>query len=171
MPSGARCNQVLRTTVDDCAGTAIFCITPMQKLDFPEAVQLITETDKRYERDAYYFVRDALDVAMKARKRQMGEGGHVTGQQICEGVRQLALKQYGPMVPTVFEFWGLSKTEDIGEIVWNLIEIGVFGKSAKDARADFKAVYGFKDAFVTPYLPTKPARRSGPTKATSPAKS
>lgn len=143
----------------------------MQQLDFAEAVQLITETDKRYERGAYLFVNDAVELATKARKRQMGEGGHVTGQQICEGARQLALKHYGPMVPTVFEFWGIAKTEDFGEIVWNLIGIGFFGKSATDSRADFKAAYLFKDAFVTPFLPAKASRRSGAAKATSPAKS
>jgi uncharacterized repeat protein (TIGR04138 family) len=142
----------------------------MQKLDFAEAVQLITETDSRYERDAYSFVKDAVELATKARKRQMGEVGHVTGQQICEGARQLALKQFGPMVPTVFEFWGIAKTEDFGEIVWNLIEIGFFGKSETDSRADFKAVYSFKDAFVAPFLPTKVSRRGG-AKSTSPAKS
>ncbi len=143
----------------------------MQQLDFQQAVLLITETDQRYERDAYAFVRDALDVAMKLRKRQVGEGGHVNGQQISEAARHLALKQFGPMVPTVLEFWGITKTEDFGEIVWNLIEVGHFGKSAKDSRADFKAVYTFKEAFVAPYLPAKARRRRGPAKETSPVKS
>ena len=143
----------------------------MQQLDFQQAVQLITETDQRYERDAYAFVKDALDLAIKLRKRQMGDSGHVTGQQISEAARHLALKQFGPMVPTVLEFWGITKTEDFGEIVWNLIEVGHFGKSAKDSRADFKTVYTFKEAFVAPYLPTKAPRRRGPSKATSPAQS
>lgn len=125
----------------------------MQKLEFGEAVELITEADSRYPRDAYFFLRDALDQTVKLRKRQLGEGGHVTGQQLCEGIRQHALKQFGPMVPTVLEYWGIRKTDDFGNMVWNLIELGVFGKTQKDSLDDFKAVYSFHDAFVAPYLP------------------
>ncbi|MEK0451932.1 MAG: hypothetical protein RL088_4200 [Verrucomicrobiota bacterium] len=125
----------------------------MQKLEFGEAVELITEADSRYPRDAYFFLRDALDQTVKLRKRQLGEGGHVTGQQLCEGIRQHALKQFGPMVPTVLEYWGIRKTDDFGNMVWNLIELGVFGKTQNDSLDDFKAVYSFHDAFVAPYLP------------------
>ena len=90
---------------------------------------------------------------MKLRKRQMGESGHVTGQQLSEGLRQLAIKAFGPMVPTVFEYWGIRKTDDFGEMVWNLIELGVFGKTDGDSREDFKDVYSFHEAFVEPYAP------------------
>jgi uncharacterized repeat protein (TIGR04138 family) len=130
----------------------------MQKLEFGEAVELITEADSRYPRDAYFFLRDALDQTVKLRKRQLGEGGHVTGQQLCEGIRQHALKQYGPMVPTVLDYWGIRKTDDFGNMVWNLIELGVFGKTQKDSLDDFKGVFSFHDAFVAPYLPA-PAQR------------
>ncbi len=128
----------------------------MHQLDFSEAVDHLTGQDSRYHRDAYYFIREALDHAVKLRKRQLGEVGHVTGQQICEGAKQVALKQYGPMVPTVLAYWGISKTEDFGELVWNLIDLGVFGKTDKDSRRDFTTVFSFHDAFVEPFLPGKP---------------
>ena len=131
----------------------------MQKLDFEEAVVILTEADPRYPQDAYFFLREALDYTVMLRKRQSGEIGHVTGQQLCEGSRQLALKHYGPMVPTVFEYWGIRKTDDFGEMVWNLIELGVFGKTDSDSREDFKNLYSFHDAFVAPYVPQKPATR------------
>jgi uncharacterized repeat protein (TIGR04138 family) len=138
----------------------------MHQLDFSEAVDHLTAQDPRYHRDAYYFIREALDHAVKLRKRQLGETGHVTGQQICEGARQVALKHFGPMVPTVLGYWGISKTEDFGEIVWNLIELGVFGKTEADSRKDFQAVFSFQDEFVEPYDPSKavqPPPRSKPT--------
>lgn len=125
----------------------------MHQFDFSEAVDHLTLQDPRYHRDAYYFIREALDHAVKLRKRQLGEAGHVTGQQISEGAKQVALKQYGPMVPMVLEYWGIAKTEDFGEIVWNLIDLGVFGKTENDSRKDFISVFAFEDAFVTPFLP------------------
>ena len=125
----------------------------MQKLEFTEAVELITDADPRYSREAYFFLREALDQTVKMRKRQLGEGGHLTGAQLCEGIRLCALKQYGPMVPTVLDYWGVKTTGDFGAMVWNLIELGVFGKTPSDSIEDFKNVYNFHDAFVAPYLP------------------
>jgi len=138
----------------------------MQKLDFPEAVEVLTDADPRYHSDAYFFLRDGLDHSVKLRKRQLGESGHVTGQQLCEGLRQLAIKSFGPMVPTVFEYWGIRTTDDFGEMVWNLIDLGVFGRTANDSREDFRNVFSFYDAFVQPYCPVNekqgdfPANRS-----------
>ena len=125
----------------------------MQKLDFDEAVGVLADADPRYHREAYFFLREALDHTVKLRKRKSGEIGHVTGPQLCEGIRQLALKSFGPMVPTVFEYWGIRKTDDIGEMVWNLIELGVFGKTESDSKEDFKGVYRFEDVFVAPFVP------------------
>ncbi len=136
----------------------------MQKLDFAEAVAVLTDADPRYHAEAYFFLRDGLDHAVKLRKRKMGESGHVSGQQMCEGLRQLAVKAFGPMVPTVFEYWGIRKTDDFGEMVWNLIELGVFGRTEKDSREDFKNVYSFREAFVEPYIPSQPARGDRKTK-------
>ena len=130
----------------------------MQKLDFAEAVEVLTDADPRYHADAYFFLRDGLDHAVKTRKRQLGQSGHVTGQQMCEALRQLAVKAFGPMVPMVFEYWGIRKTDDFGEMVWNLIELEVFGRTENDSREDFKNVFSFREAFVEPYLPG-PAKR------------
>lgn len=127
----------------------------MQNTDFTEAVDKLTESDSLYHRDAYFFLREALDHTVKLRKRKLGENGHVDGAQFCEGIRQLALKQFGPMVPTVFEYWGLSRTDDFGAMVWNLIELGVFGKTETDSKADFKNVYTFRKAFVEPFQPAR----------------
>ena len=136
----------------------------MQKLDFAEAVAVLTDADSRYHADAYFFLREGLDHAVKLRKRQVGESGHVTGQQVCEGLRQLAIKAFGPMVPTVFEYWGIRKTDDFGEMVWNLIELGVFGRTENDSREDFKNVFSFREAFVAPYIPATAPRVERRTK-------
>ena len=123
----------------------------MQKLDFAEAVSILASAEPRFHQDALFFLREALDHTVKLRKRQLGESGHVTGAQLCEGIRQLALQSFGPMVPTVFEYWGIGKTDDFGEMVWKLIELGVFGKTESDSKEDFRDVYSFHDAFVAPF--------------------
>lgn len=129
----------------------------MQKLDFAEAIDLIVERTPRYDREAYYFLRDALDYTVKVRKkaREASGTGHVSGQQLLEGVRQFAIKEFGPMVVTVLEYWGVRRCEDFGEMVYNLINIGVFGKTDTDSIDDFKGGYSFKEAFVDPYQPAR----------------
>lgn len=143
---------VLRTSTAHARST-----TTMQKLDFPEAVDLILARDARFDRDAYFFLRDALDHTVKLRKKREAEGsGHVTGQQLLEGIRQYALKQYGPMVVTVFSYWGVKQGFDFGEMVYSLIGSGVFGKTDTDSLEDFRGGYTFNDAFVLPFQPAKP---------------
>jgi uncharacterized repeat protein (TIGR04138 family) len=131
----------------------------MQKFDFCEKLEHIFQADSRFDREAYHFLRDALDFTIKARKKARETDAHVTGQQLLEGVRQYALRQYGPMAPTVFDFWGVHRCEDFGDMVFNFIRAGVFGKSETDSVDDFKGGYSFHEAFIAPYLPEKPALR------------
>jgi len=128
----------------------------MQKFDFCEKLEQIVHQDPRFDREAYHFLRDALDFTIKARKKARETDPHVTGQQLLEGVRQYALRQYGPMVPTVLNYWGVRRCEDFGDMVFNFIRAGVFGKSETDSVDDFKGGYSFHEAFVAPYLPEKP---------------
>jgi uncharacterized repeat protein (TIGR04138 family) len=129
----------------------------MQKLEFAEAIDLIIERNPRFDREAYYFLRDALDFTVKGRKkaREASGTGHVSGQQLLEGVRLYAIKQFGPMVVTVLDYWGVRRCEDFGEMVYNLIDFGVFGKTDTDSIEDFKGGYNFKEAFVDPYQPIR----------------
>jgi len=131
----------------------------MQKLDFGEKLDLIVQQDSRYGREAYIFLRDALDFTVKLRKKAREGTDHVTGQQLLEGVRQYALKQFGPMVLTVFNYWGVRRCEDFGEMVYNFIREGVFGKTDTDSKEDFAGVYDFHEAFVAPFLPEKAVAR------------
>ncbi|MEA3213456.1 MAG: hypothetical protein QOE70_6513 [Chthoniobacter sp.] len=128
----------------------------MQKLDFGEALDVIHGQDPRFDRDAYHFLREALDHTIKQRKKAKEGTGHVNGPQLLEGIRQYALKQFGPMVVTVFSYWGVRSCEDFGEMVFNLIRVGIFGKTETDTVEDFKGGYPFHEAFVTPFLPPQP---------------
>lgn len=126
----------------------------MQELTFESTLGLILARDPRYQRDAYLFVKDALDHTQKlVVKNNKGELRHVTGQELLGGIRDYALSQFGPMTAMVFEEWGIKRCEDFGEIVFNMVEIGLLGKTEKDSREDFANGYTFEEAFRKPFLP------------------
>ncbi|MEP6662773.1 MAG: Minf_1886 family protein [Verrucomicrobiota bacterium] len=110
--------------------------------------------DPRYHRDAYFFLREALDYTQKsAGKARKGEIRHVTGQELLGGIRQYALQQFGPMTLTVLGEWGIFTCEDFGEMVFNMVESSLLAKTETDSRKDFKNSYDFNEAFCQPFLP------------------
>ena len=125
----------------------------MQEISFEEALELIWRKDSRYHRDAYFFVREALDFTQKRITRERGRMRHVTGQELLAGIRDYGLAQFGPMTATVFEEWGIHGCRDFGEIVFNMVEIGLLAKTEKDNRTDFEGGYEFFEAFRKPFLP------------------
>ena len=106
-------------------------------LDPEHPLAELLRRDRRYHRDAYFFVFEALRYAQE----QMGLGQpasaeveeeperHVTGQQLCEAIRRYAVQQFGLMAKSVLNEWGVHNTGDFGEIVFNLIDIGQMRKT------------------------------------------
>jgi uncharacterized repeat protein (TIGR04138 family) len=126
----------------------------MQEVSFEEALEIIHAKDPRYDKDAYLFVREALDFTQKNIGRDTrGRVRHVTGQELIEGIRDYALKQFGPMALTVFDQWGVHNCQDFGEIVFNMVDFGLLAKTDKDNRMDFEGGYDFEEAFRKPFLP------------------
>lgn len=128
--------------------------------------------DRRYKFEAYQFVREGLDFAQevmkfgaeeetedpaeepkKSRSRKKS-ARHVTGQQLCHALKQYAVKQYGLMAKLVLNSWGLKRTGDFGEIVYNLISIGAMSKSKRDRKEDFENVFDFDQAFIKEFVIT-----------------
>jgi uncharacterized repeat protein (TIGR04138 family) len=126
----------------------------MQEINFEEKVEMILAKDSRYARDAYMFVRESLDYTQKnIGKENRGKFPHITGQGLLDGIRQFALNQFGPMVVTVLEDWGVRNCRDFGEIVFNMVEIELLAKTENDNRDDFNNGYDFTDAFRKPFWP------------------
>lgn len=121
--------------------------------DSPHPIYQVLRDDPRYTIEAYQFVREALSYAQEV----MGLGvtepvpsgdtqqveRHLTGQELCEASRRYALEQYGLLAKTVLKSWGICKTDDLGEIVYNLIKVDLMKKSDHDRREDFDAVFDF----------------------------
>jgi uncharacterized repeat protein (TIGR04138 family) len=115
----------------------------------------VVRRDPRYAYEAYEFLYAALAHTQKMLGiQQTGDASteqqvqHVSGRQLLEGVRDLALKEFGLMARTVFRIWGINRTDDFGEIVFNLVEAQLMSKTDEDTRADFHAVYDLDQALV-----------------------
>jgi uncharacterized repeat protein (TIGR04138 family) len=129
----------------------------------------IIARDPRFSIEAYAFVVEALDHARvqklgalrsgpdpagakrpagssRSRGRWPKGAGHVSGQQLCQSVRKLALNQYGLLAATVLGHWGIRSTSDIGDIVYNMIATGDLEKTPNDSRSDFDNVFDFAKA-------------------------
>lgn len=126
----------------------------MHENTFDETLDLIRLKDPRFEREAYLFVREALDFTQKLiAKNARGRMRHVSGGELLDGIRQYSLEQFGPMAITVLDFWGIRACRDFGEIVFNMVEFGLLAKTDQDSLADFEAGYDFAEAFRRPFLP------------------
>jgi uncharacterized repeat protein (TIGR04138 family) len=141
----------------------------MQEVRFEEALEQIVAADPRYHREAYSFLREALDYTQRIVPKESAEQRlrHVTGQELLEGIRQYALTQFGPMTGTVLADWGIHNCSDFGNIVFNMVETRLLAKTETDTQEDFAAGYNFEDAFRKPFLP---ARKLGSAPTETPAK-
>jgi uncharacterized repeat protein (TIGR04138 family) len=131
-------------------------------MSFRDDLAGVLARDPRYPIQAYAFVFEALEFTkmqkkrsqarLRARNRGRSQSRHVSGRELCEGARQLALRDYGLMALSVLKLWGIRSTSDIGEIVYNLIASGDLEKTSSDSRADFDHVFDFEDALRRNYV-------------------
>lgn len=126
----------------------------MQEHAYMDTIKKILEKDPRYDAEAYIFIREAMDFTMKKlNKPSSGKSRHISGTELLDGIREYAIEQFGPIALAVLKEWGISKTEDFGEIVFNLVETGELGRTNEDKRADFANGYDFNEAFSKPFIP------------------
>ncbi|MHC4259502.1 MAG: Minf_1886 family protein [Planctomycetota bacterium] len=104
----------------------------------------IARDDGRYSPDAVKFVYEGLSYAVK---NLAAEPGHVSGQILCRGLEQLAVKKWGRLAMLVLNSWGLKTTRDFGEIVWLMIQNKWMSAQPTDTIDDFTDVYDFKTVF------------------------
>ena len=142
----------------------------MQEQSFESAIDALVEKNPQFTRDAYLFLREALDHTQKVvAKENKGRSRHVTPTELLDGIRQFALAQFGPMTMTVLADWGVTRCEDFGTVVFNMIEAGLLSKTDKDQPEDFKGGFEFDDAFRKPFLPPSRLPAAAPEPARKPA--
>jgi uncharacterized repeat protein (TIGR04138 family) len=110
-------------------------------------LEKLRDKNPRYSDAAYLFVLSALQYAID----HLDEPRHITGQELAEGCRDLAIAEFGPMARTVLEHWGVHSTTDMGAIVYALIDCRVLIKQDADSLDDFRDVFDFDDVFDRDY--------------------
>ncbi len=126
----------------------------MQAAQFEQSVVSIIRREGRYDAHAYFFLKDSLDFTLKRVMEETGgKGRHVSGKELLEGFRDLALEQFGPMAATLMDEWGVMECRDVGNMVFLLIEEQVFGRQESDKPEDFDSAFDFRKALREPFLP------------------
>ncbi len=103
--------------------------------------------------EAFEFVREGLRHTVEcmhgpATQPNPGEDRrHISGQQLCHGLKSFALHRYGMLAGVVLSRWGLTRTEDFGTIVYSMIDRKELRASEKDSIEDFKGVFEFGEVF------------------------
>ncbi len=110
-------------------------------------VERIRAVDSRYDDRAHLFVLAALEYCQQRRKKR----GHISGDELAWACRDLAHDQFGLLSRTVLSYWGIDSTDDIGRVVFILIEVGLLMPNEGDSIQDFKSVYDFEEAFEEEY--------------------
>jgi uncharacterized repeat protein (TIGR04138 family) len=111
----------------------------------------VVRRDGRYACEAYQFLQNGLEfTARRFHGERTADGGpyHVTGQQLCEGLRDLAIRYWGPLALDILRQWNVNGTRDFGEMVFLLVEHELMGKRDSDEIEDFDDVYDFAEAFA-----------------------
>lgn len=120
----------------------------MTELQFAdEVLDQLQERNPRFHTRSYEFVLHALHSVI----RSLDEPRHITGRELTNGVRDLALGQYGPLARTVLEHWGIHETEDVGRVVFAMVEQGILVKEDEDHQQDFTDLFDFEEAFERDY--------------------
>ena len=115
-----------------------------------------TQRRLSFHPNAYQFVFAALRFTQEQLNRVSrtdleSEDAHINGGELLEGIRQFGISQFGLMTRTVFNQWGVHRTDDFGRIVFELIERGDMRKTERDQLDDFVGVYDFAEAFDEGY--------------------
>lgn len=120
----------------------------MTELQFAdEILDQLQERNPRFHARSYEFVLHALHSVIRA----LDEPRHITGNELTNGVRELALSRYGPLARTVLEHWGIHETEDVGRVVFAMVEQGILVKEDEDDQQDFTDLFDFEEAFEREY--------------------
>lgn len=120
----------------------------MPNVEFAEEMlQRLHEQDARFDTRAYLHVLAALQEVMD----RLDAPRHISGQELTNEVGRLALARYGLLSRTVLGHWGVHATEDVGEIVFALVEAGILVKQEQDRVEDFEDVFDFEEMFESGY--------------------
>jgi uncharacterized repeat protein (TIGR04138 family) len=121
--------------------------------DILAKIEALAGVRGQYRVQSYHFVMTALEFTARKLQRTNKEGKerHVSGQELSHGIKEYALREFGPTARLVFAHWGVNRTADFGNIVYDLISVGLLGKNDEDSIDDFNNVFDFDNEMVANY--------------------
>lgn len=126
-----------------------------------ERMRAILRDEPRYAPDAYVFVQAAVTYAQERQdRRRRLENPHIRGPELLDAIRELALREFGPLALSVLRAWGVESSVDFGHIVFTLVRHRLLGASDDDSLEDFRDAFDLAQALTEPFLPGPgPARK------------
>jgi uncharacterized repeat protein (TIGR04138 family) len=120
----------------------------MTELQFADDVlDQLQERNPRFHARSYLFVLEALHSVI----RSLDAPRHISGRELTEGIREVAIGRYGRLARTVLEHWGIHETGDVGRVVFALVEQGILIRQEEDRPEDFVDLFDFEEAFDLNY--------------------
>lgn len=120
----------------------------MTELAFREGIMdQIRLREQRFDERAYLFVLASLEYC----QTRLTERRHITGPELANACREVAMQQFGVMARLVLDHWGVKSTSDIGDIVFTLVDLGLLISQPQDSRDDFLGVFDFAESFEREY--------------------
>jgi uncharacterized repeat protein (TIGR04138 family) len=112
-----------------------------------EILDRLKERNPRYHEKAYLFLLSSLHHVLD----ELEQPRHISGAELAEGARSLAQERFGPLARTVLEHWGIHSTQDLGELVFALVDAGILIAEDHDSPEDFLGLFDFEEAFDRNY--------------------
>jgi uncharacterized repeat protein (TIGR04138 family) len=120
----------------------------MTELQFAdEILERLRGRNPRFHGKAYLFILSALNSVLAA----LDEPRHISAEELALGVKDLALEEFGPTARMVLGHWGIHSTDDVGELVFTLVDCGLLVKREEDRREDFENLFDFEEVFDRRY--------------------
>lgn len=119
----------------------------MSEIVVGETLAQLARRNPRFAESGYLFVLAALHTCIEG----LSEPRHISGSELADAVRDLAIERFGPLAKTVLEHWGVYSTADLGDIVFLLVDHGVLTKQDGDRREDFEGLFSFEEVFELEY--------------------
>ena len=132
---------------------------PEHDAEFSEKIAALCRRNPRFQMGAYAFMREAVGFTMKSICREDPKATgprHVSGQELLDKIRLFLLLKYGPMARQVLDYWGVTQTEDFGEIVFDMVGLELLSVSPEDSIDDFIHGFDFDEALVKPFQVSGP---------------
>jgi uncharacterized repeat protein (TIGR04138 family) len=116
-----------------------------------------------YAPQSFQFIRDGLahtaemvyGQSVEVTLTELGiadDSRHVSGHELCIGLRDFAIQRYGLMAMAVLTKWGITETRDFGNIIFALVNADLMRATEEDDIEDFDAVYEFDEVFSDPTI-------------------